>query len=45
VDDLYAQGDAWTAKAVLNVARMGFFSSDRTIRQYAADVWGIRGTA
>lgn len=31
----------WARKAVLNVARIGKFSSDRTIREYATEVWGI----
>jgi starch phosphorylase len=37
---LYKQPDAWTRKAVLNVGHSGKFSSDRTISEYAADVWG-----
>ena len=41
VEALYRDPDAWTAKAVLNTARMGRFSSDLTIRGYARDVWGV----
>jgi glycogen phosphorylase len=37
--ELYAQTDAWTRKAILNVASSGKFSSDRTIAQYATDIW------
>lgn len=32
----------WASKAILNVARIGRFSSDRTIQEYARDIWGIR---
>jgi starch phosphorylase len=41
VDTLYEQPEAWARKAIRNVAGMGFFSSDRTIREYAREVWGI----
>jgi starch phosphorylase len=37
----FNQTDSWARKAILNVARIGRFSSDRTIREYAAEIWGI----
>ncbi|HSL40587.1 MAG TPA: glycogen/starch/alpha-glucan phosphorylase [Desulforhopalus sp.] len=33
--------DSWTRMAIYNVARMGKFSTDRTIRQYSEEIWGI----
>ena len=38
----YARPEVWMRKAVLNTARMGYFSTDRTIREYAKDIWGIK---
>ncbi len=39
---LYADQDAWAHKAILNVASSGKFSSDRTISEYAADIWNVK---
>ncbi|MFS8064674.1 MAG: glycogen/starch/alpha-glucan family phosphorylase, partial [Luteimonas sp.] len=39
VDALWRDRDSWTRKAILNVAGMGPFSSDRTIAQYAQEIW------
>ncbi len=39
---VYADLPVWASRAVLNVARVGMFSSDRTIREYARDIWHIQ---
>ncbi|MBK0397837.1 glycogen/starch/alpha-glucan phosphorylase [Limibaculum sp. M0105] len=41
VDAAWADPNGWARKAVLNIAPMGRFSSDRTIRGYARDVWQV----
>ncbi len=41
VNAAFLDQDAWTRMAILNVARMGKFSTDRTIRQYATEIWGV----
>jgi starch phosphorylase len=43
VEDVFRQPAMWAAKAILNVARIGRFSSDRTVAEYARDIWGIAG--
>jgi starch phosphorylase len=39
---LYAHPDEWARKAILNVAGSGKFSSDRTIAEYAAEIWNVQ---
>lgn len=41
VSRLYADSDAWVKKSILNVARMGKFSSDRSIMEYAKKIWKV----
>lgn len=41
VDALYCRPEEWLQKSILNVAGMGKFSSDRTIRQYAEQIWRV----
>jgi len=40
--ELYADRDEWARKAILNVAASGKFSSDRTIAEYASEIWGVK---
>ncbi|HHJ4266084.1 TPA: glycogen phosphorylase [Klebsiella pneumoniae] len=41
VDELYQNPEEWAYKAMLNIANMGYFSSDRTIQEYAKYIWHI----
>jgi len=41
VDRWWEDRPRWNAATVRNVARVGWFSSDRTIRDYAKDIWGV----
>ncbi|TPK51283.1 MULTISPECIES: glycogen/starch/alpha-glucan phosphorylase [unclassified Mesorhizobium] len=41
VDAVWRNSPDWYARAIRNVARVGWFSSDRTIRQYAKDIWNV----
>ncbi|KAF0300511.1 Glycogen phosphorylase [Amphibalanus amphitrite] len=41
VSKLYMNQDAWARKAIMNIASSGKFSSDRTIAEYAREIWGV----
>ena len=41
VDAMWRETAGWRAKAIRNVANMGWFSADRTIREYARDIWSV----
>ena len=41
VSDAWADQAHWTKMSILNAARMGRFSSDRTIREYGRDIWRV----
>jgi starch phosphorylase len=42
VEHLFEDKKEWTKKSILNTARMGKFSSDRTIQEYAKEIWGLK---
>src|SRR6056297_764732 len=41
-NDTYSDQDTWNRKSILNAAHSGWFSSDRTIQQYADEIWGVK---
>ncbi|MFI4890464.1 MAG: glycogen/starch/alpha-glucan phosphorylase [Steroidobacterales bacterium] len=42
VDELFLREDDWSRKAIINCLNMGYFSSDRSIREYADRIWNIK---
>ena len=38
----FTNKDKWTKKAIMNVARIGYFSSDRSITEYAKNIWNVK---
>ena len=42
VDRVYKDQDEWLRRSIKMTASSGFFSSDRTIRQYADEIWGVK---
>ena len=45
VDALWNNPAAWTRQSILNSARMGKFSSDRSIREYCEMIWNVKPTS
>ena len=41
VEQCYRKKERWMSMSILNIAGMGKFSSDRTIKQYAEEIWGV----
>ncbi len=42
VQQMYLNQEEWTRRSIMNVANMGKFSTDRTIRQYADEIWDVQ---
>ncbi|MBI2267794.1 MAG: glycogen/starch/alpha-glucan phosphorylase [Armatimonadetes bacterium] len=42
VSEAFLNPEEWTRKAILNIARSGYFSSDRTIKEYAEEIWMVK---
>ena len=42
LERMYKDKEAWAKAAVLNTARSGKFSSDRTIKEYAEEIWNLK---
>lgn len=42
VDEVYNNSEDWTMRTLNNITNMGYFSSDRTIQEYADDIWHIK---
>ena len=41
-NEFYKDEEAWYKAAIINIAKSGYFSSDRTIRQYATEIWNLK---
>ncbi|MBN1686327.1 MAG: glycogen/starch/alpha-glucan phosphorylase, partial [Spirochaetales bacterium] len=42
IEKAYKNAKKWTKMSILNTAKMGKFSSDRAISEYARDIWGVK---
>ena len=42
IEELYQDKDRWAKMCMVNIAKSGYFSSDRTIEQYVKDIWKVK---